>query len=269
MLNTPPDRLLVLKVGGNTGGASGALADLPALLSGAADRRCGVVIVHGGGPEVTRWMERLALPVRFKNGLRVTDAAALEVATMVLRGLVSTALVAELAAIGVPAVGLSGVDGGLLEARPHEDPDLGYVGQAGAVRPDVLHALLDWGMVPLVAPLARDAAGQVRNVNADTVCGAIAGALRADLAIFLTDVPGVLDEHGALIPRLDPATIEAMITDGRIRGGMVPKVGACLAALRHGARAVCIADGRVPGTLAALAAGQVGRGTVISATGMQ
>jgi acetylglutamate kinase len=218
----------------------------------------------GGGPAVSRWMERLALPVSFKAGLRVTDAAALEVATMVLRGLVSTALVGELAALGVNAVGLCGADGGLLEAVPHEDSSLGFVGQAGAVRPSVLQALIERGMVPLVAPLAYDAAGQLRNVNGDTVCGAIAGALRADLAVFLTDVPGVLDEAGAVIPHLDAEEVERRIAWGGIRGGMVPKVRACLAALRHGARAVCIADGRARGTLAALAAGRPGHGTIIT-----
>lgn len=255
--------VLVVKVGGSIGGATGALADLTALLAATGGQSYGVVIVHGGGPAVSRWMERLALPVAFKDGLRVTDAAALEVATMVLRGLVSASLVGELAMLGIAAVGLCGADGGLLEAEPHPDAALGFVGQAGRVRPDVLQAIIAQGMVPLVAPLAYDAAGQLRNVNADTVCGAIAGAMQADQTVFLTDVPGVLDEAGSVIPRLDAAAIERLIAEGAIRGGMVPKVRACLLALRHGARAVAIADGRSRGALAALAAGQAGHGTII------
>jgi acetylglutamate kinase len=266
-VSRPRQPILVVKVGGNIGGTTGAVADLPALLAGEAVPAYGVVIVHGGGPAVSHWMERLALPVSFKDGLRVTDGAALEVATMVLRGLVSTALVGELATLGIKAVGLCGADGGLLEAAPHPDSALGFVGQAGAVCPAVLQALIERDMVPLVAPLAYDAAGQLRNVNGDTVCGAIAGALQADLTVFLTDVPGVLDEAGAVIPRLDAEEVERRIAEGSIRGGMVPKVHACLAALRHGARAVCIADGRARGTLAALAARQVGHGTIIAERG--
>jgi acetylglutamate kinase len=208
-------------------------------------------------------MERLALPVRFKDGLRVTDEAALEVAIMALRGSVSAALVRELAALGVRAVGLSGLDGGLVRARPHPDADLGAVGEVDAVQPDLLRAILGLGMVPLVAPLALDAAGAVRNINADTLCGAIAGALGADLAVFLTDVPGVLDAHGQVIARLRPATVERLIAEGQIRGGMIPKVRACLAALAHGARAVCIADGRARAVLPSLLDAVPGVGTII------
>jgi acetylglutamate kinase len=189
-------------------------------------------------------MERLSLPVRFKNGLRVTDEAGLELTTMVLRGAVSASLASALNRISVPAVGMSGIDGGLLRAEPHEDPELGFVGQAGDVDARLLDTLMGAGFVPLVAPLAVDGAGQLRNLNGDTVCGALAGALTADLVVFLTDVAGVLDADGVLIPRLDTEQIAAMITAGQIRGGMIPKVQACLAALRYGARQVCIADGR-------------------------
>ena len=192
--------LLVLKVGGRVDPGAGALSALPALLGlGGEPPACRVCIVHGGGPEVTRWMERLDLPVRFKDGLRVTDPPALEVATMVLRGAVSTALVAALAANGIRAAGLSGVDGGMVRARPHTDPELGLVGEVDAIQPEILEALLARGIVPLVAPLALDSAGTVRNVNGDTLCGALAGALGATLAVFLTDVPGVLDAQGTPI----------------------------------------------------------------------
>lgn len=255
---------LVIKVGGRVGRPEGALADLPAILApdtGGRERR--VCLVHGGGPEVSRWMERLALPVRFKNGLRVTDEAALEVAIMVLRGGVNTALVRNLAALGVRAVGLSGLDGGLVRARPHADPELGAVGEVDLVQPDLLQGVLALGMVPVVAPIALDGGGNARNVNADTLCGAIAGALEADLTIFLTDVPGVLDRDRRLLPRLTAGEVEAMIVDGSIHGGMIPKVRACLAALDRGARAVCIADGRAAGILPALVAGVPEAGTII------
>lgn len=259
--------LLVLKVGGRVDPGAGALSALPMLLGlGGEPPACRVCIVHGGGPEVTRWMERLDLPVRFKDGLRVTDHAALEVATMVLRGVVSTALVAALAANGIRAAGLSGVDGGMVRARPHPDHELGLVGEVDAVQPEILEALLASGIVPLVAPLALDSAGAVRNVNGDTLCGALAGALGAALAVFLTDVPGVLDAQGTPIERLDAAAAEALIADGQIRGGMIPKVRGGLTALAGGARAVCIADGNAPGVLPALLAGTAGTGTLLVAS---
>ena len=182
---------------------------------------------------------------------------------MVLRGSVSAALVLDLASLGVRAVGLSGLDGGLVEALPHRDPDLGAVGEIGAVRPALLQAIFGLGMVPLVAPMALDRSGAIRNINADTLCGAIAGMLGADLAIFLTDVPGVLDEHGAVIGRLRAEQAEALIATGHITGGMIPKVRACLAALHQGARAVCIADGRSAETLPAIVSARPGVGTVI------
>lgn len=254
---------LVLKVGGRVGGAEGALSALPALLGAGDGAPHEICIVHGGGPEVSRLMERLALPVRFKDGLRVTDTGALEAAIMGLRGAVSAALVRDLAALGVRAVGLSGLDGGLVEATPHPDPALGAVGEVRAVHAELLRAVLALGMVPLIAPLALDDAGAIRNINADTLCGAVAGALGADLAIFLTDVPGVLDAGGAVIGRLRAPEVEALIREGQIRGGMIPKVRACLAALARGARAVCIADGAARDTLPALLAGTPGIGTII------
>jgi len=246
----PP--ILILKVGGNTGFLEGALGDLPSLLAAGGPRS---VIVHGGGPAITRLMEKLALPVSFRDGLRVTDAAALEAATMVLRGQVNTALVGELVQQGVRAVGLSGVDAGMVRAIPHPNPDLGRVGEAGDVRPTLLRLLLAEGMVPCVAPLALDDVGQVRSLNADTMAGALSASLGARWTVFLTDVPGILYEDGSHAERLSPPEVEAMIQDGQISGGMIPKARACLAALGHGARAVYIADGRRRGGLAGLLAG--------------
>ncbi len=238
--------LALFKVGGNTGLLDGALGDLPDLL---AEGKLRAVVVHGGGPAVSRLMDRLGLPVTFRGGLRVTDAAALESAVMVLRGQVNTDLVASLVRLGVRAVGVSGVDAGMVRARPHSDPALGLVGQAAEVRTELLDLLAARGMVPCVAPLALDEDGVLRNLNADTMCGALAGALGATWTIFLTDVPGVLRADGSLAARLSAAEVEALVSSGEISGGMIPKVRACLEALRHGARAVYIADGRRRGIL--------------------
>lgn len=253
--------LVVLKVGGNVTFEDGALRDLPALL---ADGQLGAVIVHGGGPSISRLMERLALPVTFHEGLRVTDEQALEVVTMVLRGQVSTALVAGLGRLGLRAVGLSGVDAGLVRAVPHPDSHLGLVGRVDAVRSDLLWALIRQGLVPCLAPLALDGAGQLRNLNADTLAGAVAAVLQARWTIFLTDVPGVLRRDGTLAERLTPDEVEGMIADGQISGGMIPKVRACLDALGQGAQAVYIADGRQPGAVASIVASGERRATMIA-----
>ncbi len=260
MTHTVPP-LALFKVGGNIGLLEGALGDLPDLLK---EGRLRAVIVHGGGPAVSRLMDRLGLPVEFRGGLRVTDAAALESAVMVLRGQVNTDLVASLVRLGVRAVGLSGVDAGTVLAKPHEDSALGLVGQAGEVRPVLLNLLLDQGMVPCVAPLALDGDGVLRNLNADTMCGALAGALSARRTVFLTDVPGVLRADGRLADRLSASEVEALIATGEITGGMIPKVRACLEALRHGAGAVYIADGRRRGVLTELFTEGNAAGTLIA-----
>ena len=254
--------LVVLKVGGRVGGTSGALQGIAAVLRPPA--RAGVCIVHGGGNEVTALLERLGQRARFKDGLRVTDGPALEAATMVLRGSVSTGLVRELARGRVRAVGLSGVDSGMVTARPHPDPELGAVGEVERIDPTLLHLLIAQGMVPLVAPIALDATGAIRNINGDTLCGALAAALGAAQAIFLTDVPGVKDADGVTIPRLTAGEAEALIEQGTIHGGMVPKIRACLTALDGGARSVCIADGRDERTLPAILDGEA-IGTIITA----
>ena len=260
----PP--ILVLKVGGNTGFLDGALGDLPSLLAAGGLHS---VIVHGGGPAISRLMEKLALPVSFRDGLRVTDAAALEVATMVLRGLVNTTRVGELVHQGVRAVGLSGVDAGMVRAIPHPNPELGRVGEAGDARPALLRLLMAEGMVPCVAPLALDDAGQPRSLNADTMAGALSAALGARWTVFLTDVPGIARGDGSHAERLSPREVEAMIQDGQISGGMIPKARACLTALGHGARVIYVADGRRRGGLARLLAGDRSGATMIADQGVE
>jgi len=257
---------VVVKLGGAT--LDGDTADGGATLDEVvALTRAGlrVVLVHGGGPLVTSWLDRLSVPTRFQDGQRVTDAAALEVATMVLRGAVSTGVVAGLARRGVPAVGLSGVDGGLLRAR--HTPALGLVGAVKDVDTSVLLPLLESGFVPVIAPLGLDAAGALLNINADVAAAAVAAALAADAALFLTDVPGVRGADGVVIGTLDRAGVEALIADGVVAGGMIPKARSALAALAGvdggpGAARALILDGRAPGALSGLLTGAVA-GTVV------
>ena len=227
---------LVVKLGGTT------IADDRAVLAQLPDvaRRGRVVVVHGGGKRLTEWLGRLGVESRFEDGLRITDEAALEVACAVLGGLVSAELVAALRALGVDAIGLRGVDGGLLRAR--RIAGLGLVGSVVEVRTQVLEALFAVGLVPVVAPVALDEDGCIVNVNADDAAAALAAGLGARL-VLLTDVEGVRDAGGRLVERLTADRGDALIANGIIRGGMLPKIRAGLAALA-GASEVVIADGR-------------------------
>ena len=262
MATSGAPRTVVVKIGGNALGAEDtAFADIAALHW--AGMR--VVVVHGGGPTVTEWLGRIGVETRFVEGRRVTDEAALDVVTAVLSGLVNKRVVAELQGAGVPAAGISGSDGPTVIARVR-DPALGRVGDVAEVRPQLLDAVSGAGMVPVVSPVscADGPDGGVLNVNADSVAGALAAAVGADRVVFLTDVPGVLGPDGQLLPALDGARARALIEDGVVDGGMIPKVEACLAALRH-ARAAQIVDGRRPGAL--IAALETGAGTLIAQDG--
>lgn len=228
--------VLVIKLGGTT------IADQRQVLDevAAVARRRPVVLVHGGGRRMTEWMERLGLVARFEGGLRVTDAASLEVAAAVLRGVINSELVAGLRGLGVDAVGLSGVDGGLLIAE--RIPELGLVAHVVGLRRDLLDSVLVGNQVPVVAPLARDESGVVCNVNADDVAAGIAAGLGARQLLLLTDVDGVRGADGVRIDRLTSAEAESLIADGTIDGGMVPKVRSALAALTWEGTEAIIAD---------------------------
>lgn len=235
--------VVVVKLGGTT------LSDQKQVLAevAAVARRRPVVLVHGGGKRITEWLERLGVPTRFEGGLRITDPAALEVAAAVLRGVVNSELVAALRDLGCDAVGLSGVDGGLLIGE--RVPDVGLVATVVGVRRDLLDSLLVAGQVPVVAPLARDEEGVVCNVNADDAAAGIAAGLGARQLVLMTDVDGVRDGSGRKLDSLTPIEAEGLIADGTIRGGMVPKVRAALAALAwEGAEAI-IADAAAPDAL--------------------
>jgi acetylglutamate kinase len=233
----------VVKLGGTT------LADQEATLGEVAERSQvdRLVLVHGGGKRLTAWLERMGVQSRFEGGLRVTDDAALEVALGVLRGVVNAELVATLRIMGADAVGWSGVDGGTL--RGPRVPGLGRVVSIDAVRTEGLAALLDAGLLPVVAPAALDPEGVICNVNADDAAAAIAGALGAWL-VLLTDTDGVWGADGVRIPALAPAESDRLIAAGIVSGGMVPKVRCAARAIRAGASGAVIADGAATHALA-------------------
>ena len=235
--------IVVVKLGGTT------LADQRQVLEevAAVARKRPVVLVHGGGKRMSEWLERLGVPTRFEGGLRVTDPAALEVAAAVLRGVVNSELVAALSDAGCDAVGLSGVDGGLLIGE--RLPDIGLVAHVTGIRRDLLDSLLVADQVPVVAPLARDEQGVVCNVNADDAAAGIAAGLGARQLVLLTDVDGVRDASGTKLDSITVAETEALIADGTISGGMVPKVKAALAALAWDDAEAIIADGSAPNAL--------------------
>jgi acetylglutamate kinase len=235
--------VLVLKLGGTT------LADQAHVLDevAAVARKRPVVLVHGGGKRITEWLERLGVPSKFEGGLRVTDQAALDVAAAVLRGVVNSELVSDLRDRGVDAVGLSGVDGGFMIAE--RIPHLGLVAHIVGIRRDFLDTLLVAGQVAVVAPLARDESGIVCNVNADDAAAGIAAGVGARQLILMTDVDGVRNADGDRLHTMTADEAERLIADGVIKGGMVPKIRAALAAVAwRGAEAV-IADSSDPHAL--------------------
>jgi acetylglutamate kinase len=246
---------VTIKVGGIAGRHAAALAVV------ARDAPPTTVVVHGGGNEVADWSERLGLEPRTHDGLRVTDPETLDVAVAVLAGLVNTRLVAAFGQHGRRAVGLTGVDGGLLDVR-RRDPELGEVGEVLGANAHVLDPLLAAGLTPVVASIAADGSGDVLNVNADEAAGAIAAA-RGGLLLLCTDVPGVLLED-RLVERLDPASAERMLADGSASAGMRPKLRAALVAAGAGCE-VRIVDGRSPDDLQRALAGSAA-GTLVAAS---
>src|SRR5579875_805801 len=216
------------------------------------------VVVHGGGPQINAMLKRLAIQSSFVDGLRVTDAAMVEVVEMVLAGTVNKHVAGLINQAGALAVGICGKDGHLIRARKLtrtvRDPDshieraldLGFVGEPEHIDVRVIHALTGAGLIPVIAPVGMGTDGHTYNINADTVAGAIAGALGASRLLMLTDVPGVLDRDGKLVPELTVAEVKAGVADGMITGGMIPKVETCVDAVGRGVKAAVILDGRVP-----------------------
>ena len=207
-----------------------------------------VVLVHGGGPEITDMLQRVGKESRFVNGLRVTDRDTVEIVQMVLAGKVNKSLVNLIQNKGGKAIGLSGMDGHLIEARTR-DPELGYVGEITKVNVQPLLDMLDRGYIPVVSTLGCDNEGNVYNINADTAAARIAGALHAECLISMTDICGILrdkDDPSTLIPEIGVNEAPELVRQGVINGGMIPKVECCINAIEWGVQKVFILDGRIP-----------------------
>ncbi|MGL6344751.1 MAG: acetylglutamate kinase [Waterburya sp.] len=210
------------------------------------------VVVHGGGPEINSWLQKLNIEPLFRDGLRVTDAATMDVVEMVLAGRVNKDLVSLISRAGALAVGLCGKDGNLIQARPVDKEGVGFVGEVTNVETGLIESLVNSGYVPVISSVAADENGQAYNINADTVAGEIAAALQAEKLILLTDTPGILRDYhnpASLIKKLDIQKARNLIEEGIVSGGMIPKVTCCVRSLAQGVRAAHILDGRLPHSL--------------------
>ncbi len=246
--------VMVIKYGGNA--LAGASED-DALASFAEDivllQAVGIhpVVVHGGGPQIATLLKKMGIESTFVDGLRVTDAETLDVARMVLVGKVNSDIVSAINVHGSIAVGLSGADANLIRADVHSEA-LGFVGNVSKVDPTIVNGLVSQGLVPVIATIGSDAEGQAYNINADTVAGAIAAAIGAEKLVFLTDVVGIradADDPSSTVAQVTTAELEAMVASGAANGGMVPKVEACIGAVRAGVSRAHILDGREPHAL--------------------
>ncbi|HEY9860395.1 MAG TPA: acetylglutamate kinase [Candidatus Obscuribacterales bacterium] len=210
------------------------------------------VVVHGGGPEINTWLDKLGIEPQFKNGLRVTDAATMDVVEMVLVGRVNKEIVSLINQAGGCAVGLCGKDGSLVKARPEGQEGIGFVGEVNSVNVRLLESLLKAGHIPVISSVAADDTGQAYNINADTVAGELAAALGAEKLILLTDTAGILRDYhdpSTLIDKLDIQEARELISTGVVAGGMIPKVNCCVRSLAQGVKATHIIDGRLPHAL--------------------
>ena len=267
--------IFVIKYGGH------AMGDAKLARQFAADvtllQQVGInpVIVHGGGPQIGEMLNRLAIKSEFIDGLRVTSKATVEIAEMVLSGSICKSIVADLNSVGARAIGLSGKDSSLVMAkkvqRSKPDPDsniekvidLGFVGEPSVIDPTILTQSIANGIIPVISPIALGDDGNTYNINADTMAGAIAGALGARRFVLLTDVPGVLNKDGDMLTELTEDDITALKADGTITGGMIPKVETCLHAVQQGVRGAVILDGRVTHAILLEIFTESGAGTLI------
>jgi acetylglutamate kinase len=258
-------KVIVVKYGGaamDRAGLASSFAEDIALLQSAGITP---VVVHGGGPQVTRMSARLGIETTFVDGLRVTDAETLDIATMVLAGKLNKEVVGSLASGGVRAVGLSGIDGGLLLARRQVAPDLGFVGEVVHVNGDVLRTLTERRFVPVVASIAVDETGQAYNVNADVVAAELAIELGAEKLVFINDVPGLIGPTGDLLSELSAhQCLDLLAQGGVVEGGMIPKLESAVDALRAGVGRVHLVDGRVEHSLVLELFTPEGVGTMIA-----
>ena len=259
-------KVVVIKFGGN------AMVDTTLTDGFAADmvllRQIGLapVVVHGGGPQIGNLMARLGKTSEFRDGLRVTDAETLDIARMVLVGKVNRDIVGAINVHGPMAVGISGEDGRVITATAR-NPDLGFVGEVTDVNTDLLVRLLAEGLIPVISTIGADAKGQAYNINSDTVAGAVAEALEAEKVVYLTDVAGLLDDvdqPDSLIRRTTAGSLAARMASGKIVGGMIPKIEACISAVRNGVNSAHLLDGRVPHVVLVELFTDAGVGTMIT-----
>lgn len=260
------DKVVVVKYGGNAmtdPGLSTQFAEDVVLM-----HQVGIkpVIVHGGGPQITEIHGKLGKETAFKDGHRVTDAESLEITRMVLVGKVNREIVSLINRHGPHAVGISGEDAGLLLAAERH-PELGFVGDVEAVNPHIIQRLLAEDLIPVVSTIGSDAAGQAYNINADAVAGAVAASLGAEKVVYLTDVEGLhadLTDPTSLVSRATAAELDALVADGAVGTGMIPKVAACIHAVRHGVRSAHMINGTIPHVLLVELFTDAGIGTMIT-----
>jgi len=251
-------RTVVVKYGGHAMGDEALCAGFARDIVLLKQSGINPIVVHGGGPQIGAMLERLNIKSNFSSGLRITDASTVEIVEMVLAGSINKQIVAQLNQAGGRAVGICGKDGNLIVARKLEhkvhDPDsniekildLGFVGEPARINPEILNTILQSDIIPVIAPIGVSEAGETYNINADTVAGAIAGAMGAARLLLLTDVAGVLDKEGQLVEEISISQARHFIKDGTISGGMIPKIGTCVDAIEQGVEAAVIIDGRVP-----------------------
>jgi len=268
--------VIVIKYGGHAMGNRAAAEDFAEDVVLLELQGVKPIIVHGGGPQIGRMLDKLGIKSEFQGGLRVTDAATVEIVEMVLAGSINKQIVGWISAEGGKAIGLCGKDGGMVTAkkvtRTMRDPDshiekevdLGFVGDPHKVDRTVLDAVLKAELIPVLAPVAIGEDGQTYNVNADTFAGAIAGAMKAKRLLLLTDVPGVLDKDKKLIPELTVEECRKLIADGTVTGGMIPKIETCIYAIEQGVEGIVILDGKVPHAVLLELLTEHGAGTLIT-----
>ncbi len=269
-------KTVVVKYGGNAMTGSGGTDDFSQDIVLMKQTGIDPVVVHGGGPQIGAMLKRMGIQSTFIDGLRVTDESAVEIVEMVLTGSINKQIVTAVNAAGGRAVGLSGKDGNMVVARKvtmtkiddkgeRVAVDLGFVGEPEKINPEILHTMMKSEIIPVIAPIGVGRGGETYNINADTVAGAVAGALNAERLILLTDVEGVLDKDKKLVPRLTVREARALIADGTISGGMIPKIQTAIDAVESGVTAAVILDGRIPHVLLLELFTEHGAGTLITA----
>ena len=269
--------VVVIKYGGHAMGDRAAAEDFAEDVVLLELQGVKPIVVHGGGPQIGKMLDKLGIKSEFQGGLRVTDKATVEIVEMVLAGSINKQIVGWIGAEGGKAIGLCGKDGGMVTAkkmtRTVRDPDshiereldLGFVGDPHKVDRTVLDAVLKAELIPVLAPVAIGDDGETYNVNADTFAGAIAGAMKAKRLLLLTDVPGVLDKEKKLIPQLTVDQCRGLIADGTVTAGMIPKIETCIYAIEQGVEGVVILDGKVPHAVLLELLTEHGAGTLITA----